>query len=150
MRVVVGCQQGAEQLLVELVASERNDIEVVGAAANGPEAAGTCARLQPDVAVLELPLASINGIELIGVLRATSPGTQVVLWSGDGSPRAFAEALRHGAAGCVSRAAGITALLDEVERVARPVAAEVEAPAGGAAAQPWVHAGRQGITASGA
>lgn len=60
----------------------RGGFEVVGEAADGAEAVREAARLRPDVVVLDLGLPDIAGREVLSRVRAGSPRSKVVVFSG--------------------------------------------------------------------
>ena len=55
--------------------------EVVGEAGDGEEALRLASTLQPDVAVLDVEMPGIGGIEAAAALRGVSPGTRIVALS---------------------------------------------------------------------
>jgi two-component system, NarL family, response regulator NreC len=75
------------------------DIEVVGDAANGLDAVQQIARLQPDVAVLEIVLPGLGGIEVVQQLRTVSPDTRVLILSTQTAHDTVYHALHAGACG---------------------------------------------------
>lgn len=60
----------------------RGGFEVVGEASEGGEAVKLAETLQPDVVVLDLGLPDIAGREVLSGIRAQSPGSRVVVFSG--------------------------------------------------------------------
>jgi len=60
---------------------ESQGFEVVAYATNGPEALELAARLEPDLALVDIELADEDGIELTHELAAHAPSTRVVLVS---------------------------------------------------------------------
>src|SRR5689334_2036324 len=68
-------------------AFERDDeFDVVGEAANGQEARELVARTKPTVAVLDVRLPDVNGLDLARELRAAHPSMGIVIltmYSGD-------------------------------------------------------------------
>src|SRR5437763_35848 len=77
-----------------------DDLKVVGRAVNGEEAV-RLARLRPDVAIVDISLPVMNGIEVTRRIREAAPSTVILILSAHGSPYHVAEALRAGAAGYV-------------------------------------------------
>lgn len=68
----------------------RGGFEVVGQAENGEGGADLAARLRPDVLVLDLGLPDLAGSEVLVRVRATSPSTRVMIFSGsDTADRAW-------------------------------------------------------------
>ncbi len=57
------------------------DIEVVGEAEDGAQAVEMAKRLKPDIAVLDISMPKVNGIEATRQIRATLPNTQTCLFS---------------------------------------------------------------------
>jgi DNA-binding NarL/FixJ family response regulator len=78
----------------------QDDLKVVGRAVNGEEAV-RLARLRPDVAIVDISMPVMNGIEVTRQIRETSPSTAILILSAHGSPYQVDQALRAGAAGYV-------------------------------------------------
>ncbi|MHB8763197.1 MAG: response regulator [Deferrisomatales bacterium] len=75
------------------------DLEVVGEAGDGRQALDRICALAPDVAVLDIAMPGLNGIELTARLRERSPAVPVVILSMHGSAEHVFRALRAGARG---------------------------------------------------
>jgi DNA-binding NarL/FixJ family response regulator len=60
---------------------ERTDWTVVAEAADGPAAIALAARLQPDVAVVDVSLPSLSGIDAARAIRTAAPATRIVALS---------------------------------------------------------------------
>jgi DNA-binding NarL/FixJ family response regulator len=74
-------------------------IEVVGLAADGSEAIALAERRRPDVALLDLNMPGVRGIEACAAIRRTNPETEVmILTVSEHEPDLYAS-LRVGAAG---------------------------------------------------
>lgn len=96
----------------------RGGFEVVGEAADGAEAVELAGRLQPDVVVLDLGLPDIAGREVLTRVRASSPPSKVVVFSGLETPdRAW---ITEHAEGFVVKDADLGYLGDLLEAVAQP------------------------------
>lgn len=74
------------------------DLEVVGEVGDGEEALRLTGTLKPDVVVLDTRLPGIDGIETTRQLRASHPGTAVLLLSGFADEPTRAAAAKAGAA----------------------------------------------------
>lgn len=95
------------------------DWHVCGAARDGREAVALAARLLPDVAVLDLGLPGINGIEVTRqICRQVSPATQVLVLTAADSDELPCDACAAGARGYVLKCDGAAALLAGVRAVA--------------------------------
>lgn len=59
------------------------DIDVVGDTGDGDEAVTLARRLEPDAAVIDVAMPSVNGIDLAGRIREALPHIAIVLVTGD-------------------------------------------------------------------
>jgi two-component system NarL family response regulator len=74
-------------------------LEVVGLASDGREAVELAVRLEPDVALLDLGMPGVDGIEACAAIRARAPGTRVLILTVSEDELDLRAALRVGAAG---------------------------------------------------
>jgi DNA-binding NarL/FixJ family response regulator len=81
-------------------------IEVVGAAADGDEAVGKAAALQPDVVLMDLRMPRCDGVEATRRLREQQPDIKVIVLTTYADDRSVIEALRAGARGYLTKDAG--------------------------------------------
>jgi DNA-binding NarL/FixJ family response regulator len=105
-----------------LVASlaERPDWTIVAEAADGRQACELAALHAPDIAVLDLTMPELNGLDVTRHLRASTPKTRILIVTAHESEQLIREVLDAGAMGYVLKSdAGrvlvqaIEALLDE-------------------------------------
>lgn len=87
---------------------------VVGEAADGLTAVELIARLHPDVAIIDLQMPDLNGLEVARRVREQAPKTRVIILSMHGDEPHVLEALRHGVAGYVLKGAATTDLVAAV------------------------------------
>ena len=84
------------------------DIEVVGDAANGREAVELVAKLRPDVAIVDITMPELNGIDATYQMRQISPSTEIVILSMHANKSHVGRALQAGAHGyLIKESAGI-------------------------------------------
>jgi DNA-binding NarL/FixJ family response regulator len=95
---------------VRLCLEAMGDIEVVAEAEDGQAAVQLTARLRPDVAVIDLTMPRLNGVEAIRQIRRDVPSTEVVVLSVHDSEAYVVQALRAGAAGYVLKRNAATEL----------------------------------------
>lgn len=76
-----------------------SDIEVVEAVGNGREAVRRVIELKPEVAILDVAMPDLNGIEAASMLRERCPETRIVMLSMHSSSEHVYRALEAGAAG---------------------------------------------------
>jgi len=84
------------------------DIRVVGDAANGREAVRQLVRLRPDVAVIDIAMPELNGIEATQQIGEVCPSTQIIILSMHSTTEHIFRALQAGACGyLLKESAGI-------------------------------------------
>lgn len=95
------------------------DLEVVADAANGHQALAEVARHHPDVAVVDITMPGMSGIELIGRIRKEYPETRALALTMH-DDAAYARAVRAaGGAGHVVKDADASILLGAIRTVHR-------------------------------
>ena len=87
---------------------------VVGEASDGLTAIEMILRLRPDVAVLDVQLPDLNGLEVARRARDHAPETKVVMLSMYSDEPYVLNALRHGASAYVLKAAATTDLITAI------------------------------------
>jgi two-component system, NarL family, invasion response regulator UvrY len=96
----------------------KGDIKVAGEASTGREALRLCMDLKPDVALLDLDMPEMDGIEATRRITAASPETKVLILTMHDSEEYAVRALSAGASGYLLKAAGRGILPDAVRKVA--------------------------------
>jgi DNA-binding NarL/FixJ family response regulator len=81
-----------------LLAAE-NDIEVVGEASDGRQALRMMAKLRPDVAVMDIAMPSLNGLEATRQIQKEFPQTAVLILSAHSDDAYVEQVAALGAAG---------------------------------------------------
>jgi DNA-binding NarL/FixJ family response regulator len=95
---------------VRLCLEAMGDIEVVAEAEDGQIAVQLANELHPDVAVVDLTMPRLSGVEAIRQIRRDLPDTEVVVLSVHDSEPYVVQALRAGAAGYVLKRNAATEL----------------------------------------
>jgi DNA-binding NarL/FixJ family response regulator len=95
-----------------------DDLEVVGAAANGQEAAELAARLAPDVVVMDVRMPVLDGIEATRRITRDGPGSRVLILTTFDLDEYVFEALRAGASGFALKSRPPEELLSGIRTVA--------------------------------
>jgi DNA-binding NarL/FixJ family response regulator len=96
----------------------RHGIEVVGRAADGLDALAQIEAAQPVVALVDMRMPRLSGIEVAQRAAAVSPGTSIVFYTAFGDRALLSEALDVGARGFVLKEAPLVDLVRAVECVA--------------------------------
>ena len=106
-------RQGLRALL------EREGLEVAGEAADGREAARLAHDLRPDVALLDIGMPLLNGIDAAREIQKESRGTKTILLTRHDEDQYVTEALRAGVKGYVLKKQAATDLVDAIRQACR-------------------------------
>jgi DNA-binding NarL/FixJ family response regulator len=99
IRVLVADDHGVVREGLRSFLALQDDIEVVGEAVDGEEAIEAVRRLSPDVALMDLVMPRMDGIEAIRHIRDESPRTRVIVLTSFVDEDKMLPAVRAGAAG---------------------------------------------------
>jgi len=100
-------------------ALEKEDFEVVGQASDGRDAVGQCRDLQPDLAVLDVSMPLITGIDAAREIIRVCPNTRVVILGEHTADKYVRESLKAGAKGYVVKGDSAAELAHALRRVAK-------------------------------
>ncbi len=106
-------RQGLRALL------ESEGLQVAGEAADGLEAVRLCESLRPDVALLDVGMPNLNGIDAARQIQRTVRATRTVLLTRHDEEQYVAEALRAGVKGYVLKRQALTDLVAAIRQVCR-------------------------------
>lgn len=93
------------------------DIEVVGTAGDGREAIQLIGRLAPDVAIMDIAMTDLNGIEATRTISERHPSTRVLILSIYSSAEHVHRALQAGAKGYLLKSSAGKELIHAVRTV---------------------------------
>ena len=97
--------------------SDEDDIEIVGEAANGREALLLCARMRPDLILMDVRMPEMDGLAATKEVKQRYPTTSVMMLTMHENPEYLLEALKAGAAGYVLKDAPQEEIIEAVRRV---------------------------------
>jgi DNA-binding NarL/FixJ family response regulator len=93
-------------------------IDVIGEAADGEEALEKIETRKPDVALVDIRMPRLSGVEVVRRASRSTPDTAVLLYSGYGDEALLLEALDAGARGFVLKEAPLVDLHRAIQTVA--------------------------------
>src|SRR5882672_7385293 len=94
---------------------KRNDVKIVGEAADGLEAVRKATELRPDLILMDIGLPGVNGIEAARRILSLFPECKIVFVTQEDSPEVVETALNLGAHGHVIKARAESDLLLAVD-----------------------------------
>ena len=106
-------RQGARTVI------EQRGWEVCGEAANGHEAVKMAEELRPDVAVLDLGMPELNGLEATREIKRLAPQTEVLILTGSSTEQLVRDVFESGARSYISKTDAARELADAIETVSR-------------------------------
>lgn len=127
IRVLVADDHPIVRAGIVALLSDAEDLEVVGAVADGEAAVAAAADTRPDVVLMDLRMPRLDGTAATGRITAALPDTRVVVLTTYESDDAILDAITAGASGYLLKAAPEAEILAGVRSVAG--GATVMAPA---------------------
>ncbi len=104
---------------IKALLSREPDMEVVGEASTGREAVEMVRQLRPQVAVVDISMPEMDGLEATKAIRSLGVPTQVVILTVHAQDEYLLRALQVGACGYVVKSATDTDLVEAVRLAAR-------------------------------
>jgi len=118
LRILIADDHGIVRSGVRMLIDRQSDMQVVAEAEDGVAAVSQAIAERPDVAVLDVAMPRMTGIQAAREIKAHAPATSVLLLSMHDDERYVFEALRAGASGYVLKRAADADLVDAVKAVA--------------------------------
>jgi DNA-binding NarL/FixJ family response regulator len=106
-------RQGLKALL------ERQGFQVVCEVSDGQEAIRSVEKTQPDVAIIDISMPILNGVDAARELKKSSPKTKVILLTQHEEDQYVTEALRAGVKGYVLKGQAADDLVHAIQEVCR-------------------------------
>ena len=123
IRVLVADDSKFMQATYKKILESQDHLEIVATASDGREAVTQADATKPDVAILDIKMPHIGGIEAAGIILSSRPNTGIVIVSAYDDPEYFAELLKYGPRGKAyilkTSIDDIDALIGAVDGVAR-------------------------------
>lgn len=116
IRVLLAEDQGMVRDALATLLGLQPDIEVVAAVARGDEVVLAAEKAQPDVALLDIEMPGLNGLEAAAALRNSLPGCRILILTTFGRPGYLRRAMQSGAVGFLVKEAPVAQLAAAVRR----------------------------------
>ncbi len=107
-----GMMRGALAALLDL----EPDLEVVAQVASGDRVVATAMETKPDVALLDIEMPGLDGLEAAAALRAALPSCKVLIVTTFGRPGYLRRAMEAGASGFVVKDGPVEQLAEVIRR----------------------------------
>ena len=119
MRVLIADDHGIVRSGLRKLLESEDGIEVVAEAADGVEARDLAIERRPDLAILDVKMPRLTGLEATREIRESAPEVSVLMLSMHDDERYLFEALKAGASGYVLKRAADRELIDAIRAVER-------------------------------
>ncbi|HJR18644.1 MAG TPA: response regulator transcription factor [Actinomycetota bacterium] len=119
VRILLADEQSLFREAVRVVLESQPDLEVVGEAGDGLQAAREAERTKPDVALVDAHLPNSDGVRTTPVILESHPGCKVVVLADSEDDELLVEALEAGASGFLTKSSPLADLVDAARRVQR-------------------------------
>jgi DNA-binding NarL/FixJ family response regulator len=116
-RVVIADDHGIVRSGLRMLLERQPDVEVVGEASDGAEARDLVIRARPDLAILDVKMPKLTGLQATREIKEQAPEVAVLILSMYDDERYLFEALKAGASGYVLKAQADADLVAAVRAV---------------------------------
>ena len=117
IRVLIAEDQAMIREALAALLSFEDDIEVVAQVGRGDEVAASALASKPDVALLDIEMPGMDGLTAAATLRATLPGTRIVILTTFGRPGYMRRAMESGVSGFILKDSPADKLAETIRQV---------------------------------
>lgn len=118
IRIVLADDHAVMRRGLRLVLEQQKDFQIVGEAGDGREAVDLVEKVKPDVAVLDITMPNLNGIEAARQITAKQLGVSIVILSMHADEAFVLRALKAGARGYLLKESPESDFLNAIRLVA--------------------------------
>ncbi len=105
-------RQGIKKLL-----EEESDLQVVGEAANGREAVKKATELKPDVILMDIAMANLNGLEATRQIKKVLPDVKVIMLTMHKNEEYVLQSFQAGASGFILKEGAVEELVSAIRSI---------------------------------
>jgi DNA-binding NarL/FixJ family response regulator len=119
MRVLIADDHGIVRSGLRMLLEAQPNVEVIAEAADGAEARDAAIRERPDIAILDVKMPKLTGLQATREIKEHAPEVAVLILSMYDDERYLFEALKAGASGYVLKSQADSELVDALQAVER-------------------------------
>jgi DNA-binding NarL/FixJ family response regulator len=119
LHILIADDHGIVRSGIRMLIDRQQGMHVVAEAEDGIQAVELAQATRPDVAILDVSMPRMTGLQAAREIRSRLPGTSVLLLSMHDDERYVFDAVDVGAAGYVLKRSADTDLIDAIQAVAR-------------------------------
>lgn len=116
-KIIIADDHAIVRDAIKLVIDKNERFKVISAVSDGIELLSELKKLSPDVAIVDLKMPRIQGVEIVEEIKLLYPKINIIVWSGYLDQKKTRKAIAAGAYGVVSKSAPEKSLLAAIETV---------------------------------
>ncbi len=78
---IIEDEEVVQQSLIEIINMDFEDCKVVGSNINGEIGLKECIKIKPDLAIVDILLPDVNGLEILHILKKKNPEIKILIFS---------------------------------------------------------------------
>ncbi|MDO9000455.1 response regulator transcription factor [Sediminibacterium sp.] len=114
IRVVIVEDQKNIREMMSVLVNGTNGLEVVGAYGSGEEALTEIPKIEANVALLDINLVKLNGVELLKLLKPKCPNLEFIMCTAIDDAETIFSSLKAGAVGYLTKATTPTKIIEAI------------------------------------
>ncbi len=119
IRVLIAEDQELIRQSLEIMLSNKPDIEIVGTAENGREAIRMTRSLRPEVILMDIRMPELDGVQCIQIIKENYPDIKIIVLTTFDDDEYVFNALKNGASGYLLKGISIGELVEAIRTVAK-------------------------------
>jgi DNA-binding NarL/FixJ family response regulator len=117
IKILLVDQHSLFREVIKTVVEREWDLEVVGEARDGAEAAAAAARLRPDIALVDADLRSRHGVHAATMILGKAKDCRILVLGEEGDQTTLVEAVEAGARGYLTKQVPLGELIDAIRAI---------------------------------
>jgi DNA-binding NarL/FixJ family response regulator len=119
IRVMIAEDQELIRQSLEIMLSNKPDLQIVGAAANGLEAVDLAQKMLPDVILMDIRMPELDGVQCIEIIKSKYPRIKIIVLTTFDDDEYVFNALKNGASGYLLKGISLSDLIDAIKTVVK-------------------------------
>ncbi|KLU67313.1 MULTISPECIES: response regulator transcription factor [Desulfosporosinus] len=111
LKVLIADDQKLLRESFKTIIEKNSEMQVVACAANGKEAIELCAKLKPDVVLMDISMPLYNGTEATKLIKSKYPSIKVLIVTASDDENDVSQAIMNGADGYILKTVGTEELI---------------------------------------
>jgi len=117
IKVLIAEDQEIIRQSLEIMLSNKPDIQIVGTAENGREAIRLARKLMPDVILMDIRMPEMDGVQCIEIIKEAMPQAKIIVLTTFDDDEYVFNALKNGASGYLLKGISVAELVEAIKIV---------------------------------